>query len=252
MILFKISQNKVTMCSYLSDLSLLSPTARAKQEFRSSLEYIYGRMVQRNDSVLTFDEGNTCYLYIAMPKRGCKKVSDVRTAISYPNRQLCFEEVDCNSCKILFAEREKPLSYDNRFDLVPMRVLSEKEQQLRLQQHANGGDISGERGEVEKEAEKSDDESEKEDNDDSAVNNGDATNSSRGDSIFNPLNRKLHPKYGLHPHYGQNSGKKEQQQKRKRPAVLSSSDESDGSDGEDTIIDGMFYNPNPTRVNGMQ
>ena len=45
-ILFKLSQNKVTVRSFLADLSLVSCTARAKQESRSSLEYIFTRMVQ--------------------------------------------------------------------------------------------------------------------------------------------------------------------------------------------------------------
>ena len=75
--------------------------------------------------MLTFNEDDTCYLYIGMPKRGCKKVSDVRTAIADPNRQVCFQEIDCNSVKILFSKREKLLNYDNRFAPSKMEVLSE-------------------------------------------------------------------------------------------------------------------------------
>ena len=81
-----------------------------------------------NDEVLTFDDNDTCYLYISTPKRGCKRVFDVRSAISNPNRQICFQELDNNSCKMLFSKRTKPLNYDNRFECAPMRVMSEKEQ----------------------------------------------------------------------------------------------------------------------------
>ena len=72
-IFFKLSQNKVTIRSYLSDLSLVSSTARAKQQSRSSLEYIFSHMVQRNDSVLTFSEDDMCYLYIGMPREDVKR-----------------------------------------------------------------------------------------------------------------------------------------------------------------------------------
>ena len=102
-ILFKLSQNKVTVKSYLSDLSMLSTSARAKQEYRSTLEYIYSRLVQRNDSILTFPEEETCYLYICMPKRSCKKVCDVRTAVSNPNRQICFQEIDSHYLIIIIS-----------------------------------------------------------------------------------------------------------------------------------------------------
>ena len=61
-ILFKLSQNKVTVKSYLSDLSMLSTSARAKQEYRSTLEYIYSRLVQRNDSIFNFPRGRDLLL----------------------------------------------------------------------------------------------------------------------------------------------------------------------------------------------
>ena len=125
-ILLKLSQNKVTVKSYLSDLSMLSTSVRAKQEYRSTLEYIYSRLVQRNDSILTFPGEETCYLYICMPKRSCKNVCDVRTAVSNPNRKICFQEIDRNSCR--FAERATQLNYEKRFEQVPMRVLSKKDQ----------------------------------------------------------------------------------------------------------------------------
>ena len=140
-ILFKLSQNKVTVKNYLSDLSMLSTSASVKQEYRCTLEYIYSRLVQRNDSVLIFPEEETCYLYICMPKRSYKKVCDVRTAVSNPNRQICFQEIDCNSCKLLFAERATKLNYENRFEHVPMRVLSEKDQIKHLK---NNNDFSHE------------------------------------------------------------------------------------------------------------
>ena len=132
-IMFKLSQNKVTLNGYLSDLSMISSRSRATSvQYRSSLEYIYNRLVQMNDSILGFATEETCYLYIAMPKRTCKKVSDVRTAITNPNTQICFKEIDCNSCKILFAERKIPLDYKNRMKAIPMRVLSEQEQSNRF------------------------------------------------------------------------------------------------------------------------
>ena len=162
-LLFKLSQNKMTLRNCLSDLSVTSTTARVRQKFRSSFEYIFAQTVQRNDSIMTFDEDNTCYLYIGMPKRGCKKVCDVRTAISNPNREICFEEIGCNSCKILFSEREKPLNYDNRFKYVPMKVMSEKDQNTFLQQaprqqgNNNNNASSEEEEEEEEEGEESTD-----------------------------------------------------------------------------------------------
>ena len=126
-VIFKLCQNKITLRSYLSDLSLFQNSNKSKG-FRSSIEYIYNQLVQMNDEVLTFDDNDTCYLYISTPKRGCKRVFDVRTAISNPNRQICFQELENNSCKMLFSKRTKPLNYDNRFEYAPMRVMSEKEQ----------------------------------------------------------------------------------------------------------------------------
>lgn len=133
-IIFKLSQNKVTLNGYLSDLSMISSRSRATSvQYRSSLEYIYNRLVLMNDSILGFTSDETSYLYIAMPKRSCKKVSDVRTAITNPNTQICFKEIDCNSCKILFAERKIPLDYSNRMKAIPMRVMSEREQADKFQ-----------------------------------------------------------------------------------------------------------------------
>lgn len=139
-IIFKLSQNKVTLNGYLSDLSMISSRSRATNvQYRSSLEYIYNRLVLMNDSILGFTSDETSYLYIAMPKRTCKKVSDVRTAITNPNSQICFKEIDCNSCKILFSERKIPLNYSNRMKAIPMKVMSEREQADRFQ-NANNGD----------------------------------------------------------------------------------------------------------------
>lgn len=133
-IVFKLSQNKVTLNGYLSDLSMISSRSRATNvRYRSSLEYIYNRLVLMNDSILGFAPDETSYLYVAMPKRSCKKVSDVRTAITNPNVQVCFKEIDCNSCKILFAERKTRLNYGNRMKVIPMKVMSEREQAERFQ-----------------------------------------------------------------------------------------------------------------------
>ena len=191
-ILFKLSQNKVTVKSYLSDLSMSSSSVRSKQEYRSTLEYIYSRMVQRNDSILTFPEEDTCYLYICMPKRSCKRVSDVRTSISNPNRQICFQEIDCNSCKILFAERSTKLKYENRFERVPMRVLSEKEQVKRLNnENDNDNDnrrfidtINTKREEDEQEYEEEEEEEEEEERE------GSTHSTKRPANTHHPKNRK--------------------------------------------------------------
>ena len=148
-IIFKLSQNKVTLNGYLSDLSMISSRSRATNvQYRSSLEYIYNRLVLMNDSILGFTSDETSYLYIAMPKRTCKKVSDVRTAIANPNSQICFKEIDCNSCKILFSERKIPLDYSNRMKAIPMRVMSEREQADRFQ-NASSGEAIGERYQIE-------------------------------------------------------------------------------------------------------
>ena len=90
-VLFKILQNKITLRNFLCDLSLFENHTRGKH---SSIEHIYNKLVQMSDEILTFKDDDTCYLYIKMPKRGCKKVCDIRTAISNPDRQVCFQEVD--------------------------------------------------------------------------------------------------------------------------------------------------------------
>lgn len=127
-VLFKLSQNKVTLNSFLSDLSLHSSKSRTKgQVYRSSLEYIYTKLVMMNDSILGFNPDDTSYLYIEMPKRAPKNVSHVRTAISNPNSQICFKEEGCNQVKILFAERKEKLTYATRMN-ASMRVMSEREQ----------------------------------------------------------------------------------------------------------------------------
>jgi len=61
-----------------------------------------------------------------MSKSTCKKASDVRTTITNPNSQICFKEIGCDSCKILFAERK--IAPDYRMKAIPMRVLSKQEQ----------------------------------------------------------------------------------------------------------------------------
>lgn len=127
-VLFKLSQNKVTLNSFLDDLSLHSSKSRTKgQLFRSSLQYIYTKLVLMNDSVLGFDPDDTSYLYIEMPKRAPKNVSHVRTAIANPHRQVCFKEEGCAQVKILFAKRTEKLTFENRMNAM-MRVMSEREQ----------------------------------------------------------------------------------------------------------------------------
>ena len=67
---------------------------------------------------------------------------DVRTAISNPNRQICFQELDNNSCKMLFSKRTKPLNYNNRFEYSPMRVMSEKEQSKEIDNFGEKKDVT--------------------------------------------------------------------------------------------------------------
>ena len=238
-ILFKLSQNKVTVRSFLADLSLVSSTARAKQESRSSLEYIFTRMVQRNDSVLTFAEDDTCYSYIGIPKRGCKKVSDVRTAIADPNRQVCFQEIDCNSVKILFSKREKPLNYDNRFALSKMEVLTEKEQHIFLRHKGSSKD--------ENETDSNDDDGDGEDvhrrkgAENSADNDECDHNKDRQSPIFQ------HERNNKKNRFDNDSSTNDSERinkRRKRPEVLTSESESDSdSDPGREEVDSMFYIP---------
>ena len=143
-ILFKLSQNKTTLKSYLSDPSLKSASgARLKSdEYRSSLEYIYDKMVKNTDTVLTFEPEQTNHLYIGITKHGARKVSDVRSAISDPNRQVCFRENSCNSVDILFVMRTEPLTYENRMNLtVKMKVFSQPHMNKFLDQYKVRNDI---------------------------------------------------------------------------------------------------------------
>ena len=142
-ILFKLSQNKTTLKSYLSDLSLKSSSgARLKSdEYRSSLEYIYDKMVKNTDTVLTFGPEMTNHLYIGITKHGGRTVSDVRTAISDPNRQVCFRENSCNSVDILFSMRTTPLTYENRMQKIKMRVFSQPQMNKFLDQYKMRNDI---------------------------------------------------------------------------------------------------------------
>lgn len=135
-IIFKLTQNKVTLKSYLADLSLHTSGGRVTNKIKSSLEKIYNNLVMQNDKILTFNTSDTNYLYIAMPKRHIKGVFDVRTCITNPNRQVCFQE--CNvaeNSKILFAEREIPLTYGNRAKDIKMVVLNEEQQIKSLKIH---------------------------------------------------------------------------------------------------------------------
>ena len=132
-ILFKLTQNVVTMKGFLQGLSLYRKGRRGIGDWSSSVEYIYHKLVQMNNTILGFNEDETCYLFINLPKRGPKKVSDLRTAISNPNIQVCLKETGCNDVKILFAKRKVPMTYDNRDRQEKFVVMSIKEQQQYLQ-----------------------------------------------------------------------------------------------------------------------
>ena len=131
-IVFKLSQNKITLNTFLSDLSLHSSRSRSKTvTHRSSLEFIYQKLVIMNDAIPGFKSDDTSYLYIEMPKRAAKNVSHVRTAIANPDIQICFKEVGCNEVKILFATRKEDLTFQNRMNGM-MRVMSEREQRKKI------------------------------------------------------------------------------------------------------------------------
>ena len=132
-VFFKLSQNKQTLRSYLSELSIYNNTSRTSA-FRSSLEYIFHKLVRMNDQIMTFKDEETSYLYIEIPKRSRRNVTCVRTAISNPHRQICFQELDHNSIKIHFSTRVKPLTYENRFQPPIMRVMNEDEQNKEIDQ----------------------------------------------------------------------------------------------------------------------
>ena len=181
--------------------------------------------MQSSDIVPTVDQGNTSYLYISMPKRGCKKVSDVRTDIANPNRQVCFEDVHCNSCKILFAHRAELLSYDNRFDLTPMQIMTKTETDSNLASH--------------KRQEEEEQQQQQQTSDDDGQNN----------NFLSKHKKQQQQQEESMENDRQNSIFKEQKHssepRRKNPAVLTS--ESECSDGEGAQVDDMFYNPNSTR-----
>ena len=131
-ILFKLTQNKITLNTFLSDLSLHTSRSRSKNiTYRSSLECIYNKLVIMNDSVPGFKSDDTSYLYIEMPKRAAKNVSHVRTAVANPNMQICFKEEGCSEVKILFAKRKEELTFRNRMNAT-MRVMTEREQRKKV------------------------------------------------------------------------------------------------------------------------
>ena len=160
-------------------------------------------------------------------------MSDVRTVISDPNRQICFEEIDCNSCKILFSEREKPLNYDNRFDLTSMKVLSEKDQHTRLQQGNNG------RNQIDDHDTNGEDDVQKDNNGDSDREDWSKTKD-RQNLIFQQQQNTENL-------FNEDDTSREENntrcKKRKRPEVLTSESESDNNyDSYMDTVDAMSYN----------
>lgn len=150
-ILFKLTQNVVTMNGFLQGLSLYRKGRKGVGSWSSSVEYIYHKLVQMNNTILGFGVDETCYLYINLPKRGPKRVSDLRTAVSNPNIQICLKETGCNDVKILFARRKVPLTYENRHRQENFVVMSVKEQQQYLHENkitslaaetSSGNDVS--------------------------------------------------------------------------------------------------------------
>ena len=126
-VFFNLTQNRISLYSYMADLSVKRAPARNCSS-RSSLEYIYTRLARMNDKLLKFGEEDTCYMYVEIPKRTCKSVSCVRTAIANIEYQACFEETGTESVKVHISKRTAPLAYNKRFDAPLFRILSEDEQ----------------------------------------------------------------------------------------------------------------------------
>lgn len=132
MLFFKLTQNRTTFRNYLNDLSMFTSAgsrSTANDRSKSSLEKIYNKLVMQNSRILTFDPDDTNYLFLANPRRHGRSVFDIRTCITNPNRQLCFQETHVSEkTKILFAERQIPLTYENRSKPIKMVVLTDQQQ----------------------------------------------------------------------------------------------------------------------------
>lgn len=124
--LFRLNQNQSTLLSQLSGSSLHSAgTNRTRSQ--ASLCRLYHDLVVLNKGVPTFPPTDTRYMYIKYAKQRGKLVSDVRTSVHNPKRQVCFEERPYpEDAKVLFAQADGRTDRRGPF-YYQMRVLGDQE-----------------------------------------------------------------------------------------------------------------------------